>query len=77
MRTTKEKLQIPGIEKYTVKEAIEKIKNNAKTNIILISHMENLTIEQKLYLAYFYGTREGQPTILDFQKDEGCTTWRI
>lgn len=53
------------IERYTIKSAIEKIKNDAMTNIILIMHMENLTIEQKLYLAYFWGTREGKTTILD------------
>lgn len=64
----KEKIDESGEERYTVKSAIEKIKNNAMTNIILIRHMENLTIEQKLYLAYFWGTREGKPTILDFGK---------
>jgi len=36
------------------------------TNIILIRNMKNLTIEQKLYLEYFWGTREGKSTILDF-----------
>ncbi len=55
------------IERYTIKSAIEKVKSNAATNIILLGHMENLTIEQKLYLAYFWGTREGKSTILDFE----------
>jgi len=62
----KEKIDTPGAERYTVKSAIEKVKSNAATNIILIKHMENLTVEQKLYLAYFWGTREGKSTILDF-----------
>jgi hypothetical protein len=66
MKTSnKEKVGIHGAERYTVKIAIEKIKNDAMTNIILLRHMESLTIEQKLYIAYFWGTREGKPTILD------------
>ena len=64
----KERTDDHDIERYTIKSAIEKIKNGAKTNIILIMHMENLTIEQKLYLAYFWGTREGKMTILDFEQ---------
>ena len=55
------------IEKYTIRSAIEKVKNDAATNIILLRHMENLTTEQKLYLAYFWGTREGKATILDLE----------
>lgn len=62
----KEKIDTHSAERYTVKSAIEKIKSNAMTNIILIRHMESLTMEQKLYLAYFWGTREGKQTILDF-----------
>lgn len=58
-------IDVPGAERYTVKSAIETVRNNARTNIVLICHMENMTMEQKLYLAYFYGTREGKPTILD------------
>lgn len=62
----KDKIDIPGAERYTVKSAIEKVKSDAMTHIILIDHMGNLTMEQKLYLAYFWGTREGKPTILEF-----------
>lgn len=74
----KEKIDIPGVERYTVKDAIDKIKNTAMTNIIIISHMANLTIEQKLYLAYFYGTREGKPTILDLNNaGQYEVSWKI
>ncbi len=64
----KEKIDTHGEERYTIKSAIEKVKGDAMTNIILLRHMENLTIDQKLYLAYFWGTREGKTTILDFEK---------
>ena len=68
MNKNKEKKKIDDHdnERYTIKSAIEKVKNDAMTNIILIRNMKNLTIEQKLYLAYFWGTREGKSTILDF-----------
>lgn len=36
----KEKIDTHGAERYTVKNAIEKIKSDAATNIILIRHME-------------------------------------
>lgn len=56
----------PGIERFTVQEAIDKVKKDAIINIDLIEYMADLTPRQKLLLAYFYGTRAGKPTILKF-----------
>ncbi len=62
----------PGIERFSVQEAIEKVKKEAKEamiNIDLLEYMTDLTLRQKLLLAYFYGTRKGKPTILNFEED--------
>jgi len=56
-----------GVERFTVREAIDKVKNEAMMNVDIIESIVNLTLRQKLLLAYFYGTREGVPTILDFR----------
>ncbi len=69
---TKEKksindISIDGIERFTIKEAIDKIKNEAKTNVIILTHMPNLSEEQKLYLMYFWGTRKDVPTSITFE----------
>lgn len=55
-----------GIEKFTVQEAIDKVKKDTIINIDLIEYMVDLILRQKFLLAYFYGTREGKPTILKF-----------
>ena len=60
----------PGVEIFTVQKAIDKVKSEAMIHIDLLEYMANLTLRQKLLLAYFYGTREGVPTILNFGKIE-------
>lgn len=68
LKNSKERKDI-GTERFTVKSAINKVKKNAMTNVILLRNTINLTTEQKLYLAYFFGTRDGVATILDFEED--------
>lgn len=71
METNKNKstddIDIGDIERFTIKEAIDKIKNEAKTNVIILTHMQNLSEEQKLYLMYFWGTRKDVPTSIAFE----------
>ncbi len=61
----------PGIERFSIQEAINKVKKEAMINIDLLEYMTDLSLRQKLLLAYFYGTRNGKPTILSFA--EGMT----
>jgi len=71
MKTNKKKstddIGIDNIERFTIKEAIDKIKNEAQTNVIILTHMPNLSEEQKLYLMYFWGTLKGVPTSVAFE----------
>lgn len=71
METNKKKstgdIDIDDIERFTIKEAIDKIKNEAKTNVIILTHMPNLSEEQKLYLMYFWGTHKDVPTSIAFE----------
>ena len=60
----------PGIERFTVQEAIDKVTKKAMINIDLLEYMVDITLREKLLLAYFYGTREGIPTILNFGRIE-------
>ncbi len=64
----KKKLNCDDIEKFTVKNVVDKVKNDATTNVIMLTHMPYLTIEEKLYLMYFWGTRKGIPTKVVFEE---------
>lgn len=66
-RNKTKKKSTDDIEKFTIKDAIEKIKNEAMTNVILLNHMPNLSIEDKLYMMYFWGTRNDIPTSITFE----------
>lgn len=63
----------PGVERFSVKDAIDKVKKEAITDIDIIEYMADLSIRQKLLLAYFYGTRKGKPTILSFEEPATLT----
>jgi hypothetical protein len=50
----KENADITCAESYIVNSIIEKVRNGVMTDIILISHMSSLTMEQRLYLDYLW-----------------------
>ena len=64
MKNKTKNKDINDIEKFTVEDAIDKVKSEAMTNVILLTHMPDLSLDDKLYLAYFLGTRKGIPTAL-------------
>ncbi len=60
------KNKITEIESFTVEEAINKVKSEAMTNVILFSSMPSLTESDRMYLMYFFGTQKNLPTKLVF-----------
>lgn len=59
-------------EKIELREAVHEVESEFKTTAILLSNMPELSIEYKLYLAYFYGTRKDVPTVVNFNGNVVC-----
>ncbi len=55
-----EKSKKSDSERYAIKSAIEKVKSGEMNNIIINSHISNLTKEQKLCIASFWAVNKVQ-----------------